>query len=239
MNDRSPLDAWMSGASEVTLTVSDAPPGSSVSAGDGHAVAAADGDTGLANGAELVHGDFHRVGARCDVREDVVAGGVGDGRHRPRAPGFVDEHDRRAGDDSAGAVLDGPRAPLPVVICAVAGVALTPSANKTARARSRFPVCIRSSHILETRIDCESPTHEAPPTPMMRLRDGAGNRTGSALGQTPGPLSPSEASSSEEKTETKLGLGGGRPTPAARGPWTLSPRPRDVDRRSRKCCEES
>ena len=32
-NDRSPLDAWMSGASEVTLTVSAAPPGSSVSAG--------------------------------------------------------------------------------------------------------------------------------------------------------------------------------------------------------------
>ena len=32
-NERSPLDAWMSGASAVTLTVSAAPPGSSVSAG--------------------------------------------------------------------------------------------------------------------------------------------------------------------------------------------------------------
>ena len=62
-NDRSPLDAWMRGASDGDVDGLGCAARLEREGRDSYPVAAADGDAGLADGAESVHGDFDRIGA--------------------------------------------------------------------------------------------------------------------------------------------------------------------------------
>ena len=78
VNDRSPLDAWMSGGLGGHVDGLGRAAGLERERRNRDAVAAADRDTGLTDGAEAVHRDFHGVGVGRDVREHEVARGVGD-----------------------------------------------------------------------------------------------------------------------------------------------------------------
>ena len=67
----------------------------------------ADGHARPLERAERGHGDFNRVRVHGDVREHEVPGWTRDGRLRPRAAAFADQHDRSAWNDASLRIMDG------------------------------------------------------------------------------------------------------------------------------------
>ena len=105
-NERSPLCDWISGASDLTVTVSEVPPTDSVRAPTLMRSPPLTATPGRTDGREARHRDFDGVGVGRDVRDDEVAGRVGHHRRHPGAAGFADQRDGRARDREALVVLD-------------------------------------------------------------------------------------------------------------------------------------